>query len=47
MKSIEQVREEYKQCPKGHEKKYLIFVNESVHCEKCNDDYDLGMKKFK
>jgi len=47
MKTIEQVRREYNQCPKGHSRKYLIFSGETVHCKECNTDYDLGMKKYK
>lgn len=48
MKSMEQVREEF-QCPKGHAKENVVFVNESALCTDCevNDqDYDLGMKKY-
>ncbi|NQU98536.1 hypothetical protein HQ533_03645 [Candidatus Woesearchaeota archaeon] len=50
MKTIEQVREEYDECPKGHGREHLIFQGETVHCKKCQvgkQDYDLGMKKYK
>ena len=51
MKTIQQVRSEWK-CPKGHDRRYYSFTNgESVHCEKCESstcsgDYDLGIKKW-
>ena len=46
MKTIEQVREEYTECPKGHGKENFVFNAENIYCEKCNSHYDLGMKKF-
>ena len=46
MKTIEQVRKEAI-CPLCKSKKYLIFQSENMHCNKCNKDFDLGMKKYK
>jgi len=47
MKTIQEARDEYVQCPKGHTKENFSFVNENVYCEKCDAHYDLGMKKYK
>lgn len=46
MKTIEEVRKEFV-CPSCNSRKNLAFQNDSVHCYKCNKDFDLGMKKFK
>ena len=46
MKTIKQVRKEFV-CPKCDEERDISLQEENAHCNKCNSDFDLGMKKYK
>jgi Zn ribbon nucleic-acid-binding protein len=45
MKTIEEIRKEAK-CPTCKKGDKLTFSAENGHCERCDVDFDLGMKKF-
>ena len=46
LKSVQEVREEYKICPNGHGKRNFAFTGWTVYCGGCDAHYDLEMRKF-